>query len=154
MTVVTAERKGVPDAQVRPDRASFQDTLRRSTLIMITLPLTPSTQSLIAAPEFAIMGPETILINVARGGIVDEVALVDALRQKRIAGAATDVYATEPAGLENVLVREANAEDIRGRLILSPHLAWYARSSIEKLRRTVVENIESWVNDKPTNVVE
>jgi lactate dehydrogenase-like 2-hydroxyacid dehydrogenase len=51
-------------------------------------------------------------------------------------------------------VREANTEGIRGRLILSPHLAWYARSSIEKLKRSVGENIESWASGKPTNVVE
>jgi glycerate dehydrogenase len=117
---------------------------------MITLPLTPSTHSLISTPEFALMRPDAILINVARGGIVDEDALVDALRENRIAGAAADVFSREPAGRENVLVREGG---MGGRLVLSPHVAWFARSSIEKLRRTVVENIEAWVGGEVRNVV-
>lgn len=154
MSILFAERKGVPDAQVRPDRTSFSATLQRSTVIMLTLPLTPSTESLVSASELALMRPDSILVNVARGGIVDEAALVDALRQRRIAGAATDVYAPEPAGRENVLVREADAEGVKGRLILSPHVAWYARSSIEKLRRVVAGNVDSWAKGEPTNVVE
>lgn len=121
---------------------------------MITLPLSPETENLISTPEFALMRPNSVLINVARGGIVDEDALVEALRQKQIAGAATDVYATEPCGKENVLVREADAEGIKGRLILSPHLAWYATSSIEKLQRVMGENVDSWARGKPLNLVE
>jgi lactate dehydrogenase-like 2-hydroxyacid dehydrogenase len=70
---------------------------------------------------------------------VDEGALASALRDKRIAGAATDVYAKEPAGKENVLVRAAAEEGVKGRLILSPHVAWYAKSSIKKLQTVMGE---------------
>lgn len=150
MTVQISERKSVAPSSTRPSRIPFPTVLQTSTILMITLPLTPSTHSLISTPEFALMRPDAILINVARGGIVDEDALVDALRENRIAGAAADVFSREPAGRENVLVREGG---MGGRLVLSPHVAWFARSSIEKLRRTVVENIEAWVGGEVRNVV-
>lgn len=153
MAVLISERKGVPPSQTRPTRTSFSETLGRSTVLLITLPLTPDTTSLISTAELSAMRGDSILINVSRGGIVDETALVDALRAKRIAGAATDVFVTEPAGRENVLVREAETEGVRGRLVLSPHVAWYARSSIEKLRATVAENVHSWARGEGTNIV-
>lgn len=102
-------------------------------------------------------------MNVARGGIVDEDALVNALKEKRIQGAATDVFIEEPAGTENsVLVRtarewsESEEEGVRGlngRLVLSPHVAWWARASIEKLRGTVRANIEGWARGEVVNQV-
>jgi lactate dehydrogenase-like 2-hydroxyacid dehydrogenase len=153
MSALIADRKGLPESSVRPGRASFEETLKRSTIIMITVPLTPDTQSLISTPEFALMRPNAVIINVARGGIIDEEALVEALRQKRIAGAATDVYSKEPVGKDNPLVRNANKDDIKGRLILSPHLAWYAKSSIEKLQKVMGENVDSWAKGEPLNLV-
>lgn len=89
---------------------------------------------------------------------MNEEALVTALKERRIMGAATDVYVEEPAGVENsVLVRAVKdwegVEGMRGRLVLSPHLAWWARSSVEKLRRTVVENIEGWCGGEVRNEV-
>jgi lactate dehydrogenase-like 2-hydroxyacid dehydrogenase len=154
MSVLIAERKGVPESSIRPGRTSFEATIQRSTVIMITLPLSPSTESLISTAELALMRPDSVLINVSRGGIVNEDALVDALRQKLIAGAATDVYAKEPAGKENVLVSEAEKQGIRGRLILSPHVAWYARSSVEKVQSVMAENVDSWAKGTPLNLVE
>lgn len=153
MSALIAERKCLPASSVRPGRVSFEETLKRSTIIMITVPLTPETQSLISTPEFALMQPNAVVINVARGGIIDEEALVEALRQKRIAGAATDVYSQEPAGKDNPLVLNAMKDEIKGRLILSPHLAWYAKSSIEKLQKVMGENVDSWANGKPLNLV-
>jgi len=90
------------------------------------------------------MRPDALLINVSRGGIVVEEDLVAALKEGKIRGAATDVFITEPAGTENVLVKAANEEWAKDRLVLSPHLAWWARSSIEKLRRVTRENVEGW----------
>ena len=93
---------------------------------------------------------------------MDEEELVKAIKEKKIAGAATDVYFEEPAGRENVLVRAAEEfkvneggewDGFEGRLVLSPHVAWFARSSIEKLRRTVVENVEAWVKGDAKNLV-
>lgn len=123
-----AERKGITGSSVRAGRVSFEDCLRTSTAIYLTLPLSPESLNLISTPEFALMRPDTLLINVARGGIVDEHALVQALRENRIQGAATDVFLEEPAGMENVLVKTANewmreGHEMEGRLVLSPHLA-------------------------------
>lgn len=100
------------------------------------------------------MRPDALVIDVARGGIVDEAALTLALRDKRITGTATDVYEKELARKENVLVRLAEEEGVEGRLILSPHVAWYARSSIEKLQRVVGEDVDSWAKGEPMNLVE
>jgi len=81
------------------------------------------------------MLPTAIVINVARGGVVDEEALVEALRGERIAGAAADVFVTEPATTENSpLVRASGEEWCRGKMVLSTHVAWCAQSSIDKLR--------------------
>lgn len=115
------------------------------------------------------MRPDALLINVARGGIVDEEALVKALEERKIGGVATDVFLEEPAGVENsVLVKKAREwkdwENIGGKegekgrelnwkLVLSPHIAWWATSSIEKLRGTVASNIENWAKGEPMNIV-
>lgn len=100
---------------------------------------------------------------------MDEEALVDAIESKRIAGAATDVFLEEPAGKENsVLVRksrewseedkyradrEGKRRGLNGRLVLSPHIAWWARSSIARLRGTVASNVEAWVRGEIQNQV-
>lgn len=85
---------------------------------------------------------------------MDEEALVLALKEEKIMGAATDVFATEPATKENSpLVRAAGQEWSDGRLVLSPHVAWCAQSSIKKLRETVVKNVERWVKGEPVNLV-
>jgi lactate dehydrogenase-like 2-hydroxyacid dehydrogenase len=108
------------------------------------------------------MRPDALIVNVARGGIVDEEALVKALEDGKIGGAATDVFFEEPAGTGNsVLVRRAREWSdskgemgkLSGRLVLSPHIAWWARSSIEKLRGTVAGNIEAWAKGEARNVV-
>jgi lactate dehydrogenase-like 2-hydroxyacid dehydrogenase len=149
MSVRFAERKGVSANEVREGRLSFDECIRTSTVFFLTLPLSPETHNMISTPELAAMRSDALIINVARGGIVNEEALVKALKERQILGAATDVYVEEPAGLENSpLVSAANEwssdDKMKGRLVLSPHLAWWARSSIEKLRTTVATNIEAW----------
>ncbi|TVY12482.1 Glycerate dehydrogenase, partial [Lachnellula arida] len=109
-----------------PDRTPFTTLLSTSTIIILTCPLTPSTKNLISAPEFSLMLPSALLINVARGGIVDEEALVAALKEKKLKGAASDVFVEEPAGEGNsVLLREMKRGDgeLQGRVVVSPHVA-------------------------------
>lgn len=155
-TVLLSERPSCPPNSTRPGRTPFTTVLAESTVIVITARLTPTTLNLISTPELSLMRPDAVLINVARGGIVDEAALVAALLDKNIAAAATDVYVEEPAVTENsVLVRAAKEDALKGRLVLSPHLAWFAQSSVEKLRMTTSKNIEVWANgaDEGWNIV-
>ncbi|TVY85634.1 Glycerate dehydrogenase, partial [Lachnellula willkommii] len=137
MRVLLSARKNptTTSTTTPPDRTPFTTLLSTSTIIILTCPLTPSTKNLISAPEFSLMLPSALLINVARGGIVDEEALVAALKEKKLKGAASDVFVEEPAGEGNsALLREMKRGDgeLQGRVVVSPHVAWYARSSIEK----------------------
>jgi lactate dehydrogenase-like 2-hydroxyacid dehydrogenase len=152
MNVLMAERKGVEEVNVRNGRTSFPKTLKTCTALILACPLTPATQSMIGEDEFRLMGRDAILINVARGGIVVEEAMIKALKECWIAGAGTDVFVTEPASRGNsVLVQEAaNVPN----LVMSPHVAWYARSSIERLRQTVQFNIEGFWKGELQNLVD
>jgi phosphoglycerate dehydrogenase-like enzyme len=106
---------------------------------------------MIGEKELGLMRKDSILINVARGGIVDEGALVKALREGWIRGAATDVFAVEPAdSTTSPLITTGNTIP---NLTLSPHVAWYAGSSIENLQTTVKSNIEYFMAGDPQNVV-
>jgi len=152
-TVLLAERKGVPESSVRAGRVSFPAAIAQCTVLLMTCPLNPSTIGMIDAAELQSMRRDAVLINVARGGVVVEEALVKALREEWIEGAATDVFVEEPAGAENsVLVRALR--DYPGlNLTLSPHLAWYAKSSVERLQKTTLANIEAYMKGEAINVV-
>jgi glycerate dehydrogenase len=95
------------------------------------------------------MKSSSVLINTARGGVVDEQALVDALNKKQISGAASDVFVEEPAPLDNPLMLNAHLPN----LILTPHVAWGSDSAITKLVRILIDNLNAFVDGEPTNVV-
>lgn len=107
-------------------------------VISVHAPLNDRTRGLIGAPELAVMKQSAILVNVARGGIVDEAALAEALDRGSVAGAALDVFSREPLAADNPLlgIREPD------RLLLSPHNAWSPREAIDVLVGCIVENIE------------
>ncbi|KAK8098216.1 glycerate dehydrogenase [Apiospora kogelbergensis] len=141
-----------------PARTPFDTVIRTASVLVLCLPRLPSTESLIGAAEFEAMPPHAVLVNVARGGIVDEQALVDALRARSIAGAAVDVYAREPAGPETgtpLLPRDASeAEALRDlNLITTPHVAWCAEETNRNYNDMTVDNIHSWLEGRPTNTV-
>lgn len=146
MSVLLAERKG--ESAARAGRTDFLETLEKSSIIVLCCPLDASTRGMIGEAELKATNKEAILINVSRGGMVEEIALANALRNGWIKGAATDVFETEPAGPESPLL----AADIPN-LTLSPHIAWYAESSIENLQATVKSNIENFVAGRPDNVL-
>lgn len=109
-------------------------------VVSIHAPLTPSTRGLIGARELAAMKPEALLINVARGGIVDEAALAEALDARRLAGAALDVFSKEPPAADNPLLHLREAD----RLLLSPHNAWSPEEAVEVLIGCIVQNIKDF----------
>jgi glycerate dehydrogenase len=146
MRILVAERKGA--AQTRPGYTSFETVLTESDVITLHCPLTPATHHLIGAPEFRKMRRHALLINTARGGLVDEVALVEALKDGMIGGAGFDVLTTEPPRAGNPLL------DLRlPNFILTPHVAWASRNAMQIMADQLIDNIEAFVRGAPQNRV-
>lgn len=129
-------------------RVPLHELLREADVLSLHCPLTPQTRHLIGAREFDLMKPNALLINTARGGIVDEPALAEALRSGMIAGAGVDVLSIEPPGRDSPLL----AEDIP-RLLLTPHIAWASRESRQRLVAELGENIRCFLAGRPRNLV-
>ena len=146
MEVIVSERKHVE--RVREGRASFEEVLRRSDVISLHCPLTEETKNLIGAEELLMMKPDAILINTARGGLVDDMALVEALRTGQIAGAGVDVLRIEPPQEGNDLLKAAQPN-----LIITPHNAWASRQAMQTLADQLMDNLEAFVRGEPRNLV-
>jgi len=146
MEVRIAARPG--SCEIPEGRVSLEDLLPAADAISLHCPLTPATRGLIGAAELARMKPTAFLLNTARGGIVDEAALADALRAGRIAGAGFDVLTVEPPRDGNPLL----ADDIPN-LVLTPHSAWGTHEARERLVAQVAENIAEFSAGRPRNVV-
>jgi len=146
MEILIAERKGV--TVLRPGRIMFQDVLRRSDVISLHTPLSPETRNLIGPSELRIMKHRALLINAARGGLVDEVALAAALKEGQLGGAGVDVLSTEPPRQGNPLL-----ELHLPNLIVTPHIAWTSLQAQAILAEEVVKNIEAFVAGNPRNLV-
>jgi phosphoglycerate dehydrogenase-like enzyme len=97
--ILVADRKGTPADQVRQGRTAFDEVVKRSSTLVVCVPKSDDTVGMISQPEFAMMRKDAILINVARGGIVHEADLAEALRARQLAGGAVDVLENEPGGI-------------------------------------------------------
>jgi glycerate dehydrogenase len=128
----------------------FEEVLATSDVVTLHSPLMPSTRNMIGAPEFALMRRRPLLINTARGGLVDEAALCDALIGGRIAGAAFDVVTQEPPAPDHPFMRLLDRPDF----ILTPHVAWASAEAIQGLADQLIDNIEACWAGTPRNVVE
>lgn len=145
METLIAARRGRP----APDgRVDFDEVLERADAISLHCPLTDETRGLIGAAELRRMKPTAFLINTARGGIIEEAALADALRAGEIAGAGFDVLTEEPPRHGNVLLEP----DIPN-LIVTPHSAWGTHAARQRLVEQVAANIRAWWAGEPRNVV-
>lgn len=134
MTVIVNDPLIGTDALEGRESVDLASGLARADFVTLHCPLDSSTAGLIDATAIHAMRPGVILINCARGGIVDEVALADALRDRRVAFAGLDVFSVEPAGPENPLLSLPN-------VILSPHAAAATREAIEKVAEIAARNI-------------
>jgi glycerate dehydrogenase len=146
MDVRIAEHRGA--AACRPGRTPFEQILAESDVITVHCPLTPDTEGLIGEPELRRMRRDALLINTARGGVVDEFALARALREGWIAGAGVDVLSTEPPAADNPLL----AGDIPN-LIVTPHCAWGSREARQRIVEQTCENLEGFKRGQPVRVV-
>ncbi len=130
------------------ERVPFESFLAQADVISIHCPLTAETTDLIGEAQFALMQRSTIIINSARGGIVNEAALKQALCNADIAGAATDVLTVEPPVDGNLLLDPSIPN-----LIITPHSAWVAREARQRLIVQLAENIRGFLDGKPRNQV-
>ena len=141
-------------AQVTPgtaliaDRAPIDQVLAESDVISMHCPLTPATRHLIGPEQLRRMKRSAILINTARGGLVDENALVTALKEGWIAGAGFDVLTTEPPRNGNPLL------DLRlPNFILTPHVAWASGGAMQILADQLIDNVERFIQGTPQHLV-
>ena len=126
----------------------FETILRESDVITLHAPLTPDTRNMIGADELKKMKKTAVLINTARGGLVDEKALAEALKAGIIGGAGFDVLTEEPPRNGNVLLDPSIPN-----LIVTPHVAWASREAMQILADQLVDNVDAFVGGKPQNVV-
>jgi glycerate dehydrogenase len=145
MDVLITRRRDTPVVH-NDGRTEFDDMLMRADIISLHCPLNDSTRNLMGAAEFRAMKSDSILINTARGGLVDSAALVDALTQGEIAAAAIDVLPQEPPVAGNPLL------DYRGEnLIITPHIAWATVQARQNAINQLAENIASFKNGQRSN---
>jgi glycerate dehydrogenase len=147
MRVLVAQRPGGGDAT--PGRLPLVELLPQVDILSLHCPLTTATRNLIGEAELALMKPGALLINAARGGIVDEHALAGALRQGVIGGAGVDALSAEPPGQDNPLLQPGIPN-----LIVTPHCAWGSREARQRIVGQVVENINGFLDGEPRRVVD
>lgn len=146
LEVLIAERPGA--SSLRSGRLPFDEVVARADVLTLHCPLTPETQGLIGRRELALMKPGALLINTARGGLVDEDALATALRTGALGGAGVDVLSREPPRTGNPLL-----DPSLPRLIVTPHVAWGTRQARQRLVDEVAHNIEAFCAGQPRNRV-
>ncbi|QEL56543.1 D-2-hydroxyacid dehydrogenase [Chromobacterium paludis] len=138
MEVIFAERKGVPLA--REGRVLFDEALAQADVVSLHCPLTEATRGMIAQAELMAMKPGAILINTARGGLVDEADLVAALKYGMLGGAGFDVLSAEPPSPDNPLLKARLPN-----LIVTPHVGWASGEAMRRLAAQLAANIEVFV---------
>ncbi|HEV2881966.1 MAG TPA: D-2-hydroxyacid dehydrogenase [Pyrinomonadaceae bacterium] len=147
MHTLVAEHKGA--GVVRAGRTPFAEVLHASDIVTLHTPLNDETRNLIGAAELAMMRREAVLINCARGGVVDELALVEALRAGVIAGAGVDVLSREPPPEGGNALVELDLPN----LIVTPHIAWASLQAMQTLADQLIDNIEAFVRGEGRNLV-
>ena len=131
-------------------RLALEDLLTHADIVTLHCPLTPETQNLIDSQTLALMKPTAFLINTARGGLVDEGALIKALKEKRLAGAALDVLSQEPPPPRHPIILATQKLD---NLLVTPHCAWTALEARQRLLDEVAENILAFTEGRERNCV-
>jgi phosphoglycerate dehydrogenase-like enzyme len=139
---LTAERAG----SLGVDRVEKDDLFRRADFVTIHLVLTPRTRGLVGPSELAAMKPTPYLVNTSRGPLVDERALIAALENQKIAGAALDVYDHEPLPTNHALRRLKN-------VVLTPHLGYVTAENYREAYGQAVENVRSFLAGHPIRVI-
>jgi glycerate dehydrogenase len=149
MRVIVGERPGAapepgaarePGAAPYTERVPLEQLLRRADIVSLHCPSTAATRGMIGAAQLALMKPDAILINTARGALVDSAALAAALKERRLAGAGIDVLAQEPP-VDGDPLLDANLPN----LIVTPHIAWAARDARQRCLDEMAANIQDFL---------
>ena len=146
MNVVFAEHKNAQS--IRDGYVSFDEAIRSADVVSLNCPLTPQTANMIGEAELQQMKSGAILINCGRGGLVDEAALVAALKYGQIGGAGFDVLTQEPPRDGNPLLKARLPN-----LIVTPHIAWASQEAANRLFDILLDNINRFVAGNPQNLV-
>lgn len=136
--------KDLGDAAIK--FVSLEELLKESDFVTLHCPLTKDTKHLINKSTLELMKPQACIINTSRGAIINELDLIEALKNNKIAGAALDVQEQEPPELNNPLFNMKN-------VILTPHIGWRCLESRQRLINLLADNIEGFINGNPINIV-
>lgn len=147
MRVLFAGYKGHTDQG--PLYTPFERTLAESDVLTLHCPLTPQTRNMIGREEFSLMQRKPLVVNTARGGLVDEAALAWALEAGRISGAGFDVASVEPPPADHPFTRLIDRPDF----ILTPHVAWASDEAVQAVADQLIANVEAFADGQPRNVV-
>jgi glycerate dehydrogenase len=146
MNVLASTRTPPAETEEAVTFLPLDDLFAQADVVSLHCPLTPETQGLVSRARLAKMKPTALLINTARGPLVDEAALADALHRGAIAGAGLDVLSVEPPPLDNPLLHAPNC-------IVTPHLGWATTAARRRLMRVLEDNIAAYLAGEPQNVV-
>lgn len=138
----------IPGRPARPDRVPLNELLPQVDALTLHCPLNEHTRDMIAAHELSLLKPKAFIVNTARGGLINEQAMADALRNGHLGGAATDVLTVEPPVNGNPLL----SGDIP-RLIITPHSAWGSQDARQRIVGQINENALAFYEGKPVRVV-
>jgi glyoxylate reductase len=144
MNVLYYSRQAKPEAEreLGIERCELDELLRRSDYVSLNIALTPETRHIIGARELALMKPSAILVNTARGPVIDQAALVEALREKRIGGAALDVFVTEPIPMDDPLLGFDN-------VLVAPHIGSATINTRSRMAGLAVDNLLAFFAGRP-----
>ncbi len=144
MKVIAYKRSKVDDERI--EQVTFDELLKRSDIVSLHCPLNKDSENLMNSEAFAKMKDGAVFINTARGGMVDEIALRDALTSGKLLGAGLDVLRKEPMDKDCPLLNVENC-------IITPHIAWAGLETRKRLMGVVTSNIKAFIDGKPINTV-
>ncbi len=150
MTVLAWSRNLTPERAAEHDAEcadSLDDLFERSDAVSVHLPLSRQSRGIVGASQLDLLGPRGLLVNTSRGPIVDEDAVVEALREGRIAGYAADVYGTEPLPADHPLRTTEHT-------LLTPHIGYVTEQNYARCYTDVVEDVVRWLDGDPVRVLE
>lgn len=143
MTVIVAGRKGA--FPVQEGRVEFEEAIAKATVLVLCCPRSTDTLNLLTEREFGLMRRDALLINVSRGGVVNEHQLLAALRGGLIAGAGVDVFEKEPASPETSPLLSAEVLEQRLNLVTTPHTAWIGQQTTANYQKLLQKNLDAFI---------